>query len=148
MVNFHFRFFFLCSIIWQWIIVIDVNILFGRSKRAEFYHISHWVLTQESCRRNSCVRTNRARTRTARAGIRARAILLINHIKNWLKSNTESHGRIQKENYVKFPFSKILNPMWNTSIFAARATACMFFFVHANVFCWRWRCFLTTWSYL
>ena len=52
-----------------------------------------------------------ARTHTARAGIRARAIVVINNIKNWLKSNTESHGRIQKENYVKFPFSKILNLM-------------------------------------
>ena len=46
---------------------------------------------------------------------------------NWSWPNTESHGRIQKENYVKFNFSKILSPMWNRSIFAARATACMYF---------------------
>ena len=124
MFNFHFRFF--CFIIWQWIIVIDVNILFCRFKKAEFYHINQWVLNQEFSRWRSCARTNRARTHTARAGIRARAIVVINNIKNWLKSNTESHGRIQKENYVKFPFSKILNLMWHRSILAAPATACMY----------------------
>ena len=37
------------------------------------------------------------------------------------------HGRIQKENYMEFSFSKILNFMCNISIFVARAAAHMYF---------------------
>ena len=59
-------------------------------------------------RPKKCVDEGRARA--PRARVCARAIVVINHIKNWMKSNT-AHGRIQKENYVKLPFSKILNFM-------------------------------------